>query len=45
MKTLGNKISTLRKERGLTQSALAEKLNISAQAISKWETDQAAPVY
>lgn len=43
MKTLGNKISTLRKERGLTQSALAEKLNISAQAISKWETDQAAP--
>lgn len=43
MKTLGNKISALRKERGLTQSALAEKLNISAQAISKWETDQAAP--
>ncbi len=43
MKTLGNKIATLRKEKGLTQSSLAEKLNISAQAISKWETDQAAP--
>lgn len=43
MKTLGSKISSLRKERGLTQSALADKLNISAQAISKWETDQAAP--
>lgn len=43
MNTLGSKISSLRKERGLTQSALADKLNISAQAISKWETDQAAP--
>lgn len=43
MKTLGSKISSLRKECGLTQSALADKLNISAQAISKWETDQAAP--
>lgn len=43
MKTLGNKIATLRKDKGLTQSSLAEKLNISAQAISKWETDQAAP--
>lgn len=41
--TLGQKIANLRKAKGLTQSALAEKLNVSPQAVSKWETDQAAP--
>lgn len=34
---LGNKIRTLRKERNLTQEQLAIPLNISAQAVSKWE--------
>ncbi len=32
-----NIITKLRKEKGLTQTALAEKLGISAQSISKWE--------
>ena len=32
-----NIIATLRKKKGWTQTALAEKLSISAQSISKWE--------
>lgn len=40
---LGNKIKELRKSRGLTQEQLAEKINISFQAISKWENDLALP--
>ena len=39
-KTLGKRIAVLRKERGLKQDALAEKLAISSQAVSKWENDQ-----
>ena len=35
--TLGIKIRELRKKHNLTQEDLAEKLSISAQAISKWE--------
>lgn len=34
---IGKKIQKLRKERGLTQEALAEKIGVSAQAVSKWE--------
>ena len=41
--SLGNKIYTLRKEKGLSQNELAELLNVSRQAISKWETDTAVP--
>lgn len=40
---IGNHISQKRKELGLTQQALAEQLEISFQAISKWETGAAAP--
>lgn len=36
--TIGRKISTIRKERGLTQKALAEKLHVSDKSVSKWET-------
>ena len=36
-------ISKLRKERGLSQEALAEKLSVSRQAVSKWETGEAVP--
>lgn len=43
MKTLGNKISQCRKDNNLTQEALAEKLNVSPQAVSKWENDQSVP--
>jgi len=34
---IGNQIASLRKQNGFTQEELAEKLGISAQAISKWE--------
>ena len=37
-KQFGNFIAQLRKENNMTQSELAEKLNISAKAVSKWET-------
>ncbi len=41
--TLGSKISALRKERGITQEALAQKLDVTNQAVSKWESDQCCP--
>ena len=41
--TLGKRIMRLRKARGWTQEQLAEKLGISAQAISKWENDISCP--
>ena len=37
-KEIGSKISAIRKERGLTQKALAEKLHVSDKSVSKWET-------
>lgn len=33
----GEKLQKLRKENGLSQEQLAEKLNVSRQAISKWK--------
>lgn len=39
----GEKLLKLRKENGLSQEALAEKLNTSRQAISKWENSQGYP--
>lgn len=41
--TMGNRISEYRKKLGLTQDALAQKLNVSNQAVSKWESDQCCP--
>lgn len=41
--SLGEKIQWLRKENFLTQEALAEKLGVSRQAISKWELNEALP--
>lgn len=35
---IGKFISTCRKEVGLTQAQLAEKLGITDRAVSKWET-------
>jgi len=40
---VGNQIMLLRKRNGFTQDELAEKLGISAQAISKWENGHALP--
>ena len=34
---VGNKIATLRKQKGLSQEELAEKLYVTRQALSKWE--------
>lgn len=39
----GIKLQQLRKEKGLSQEALAEKLNVSRQAVSKWETGDGYP--
>lgn len=41
--TLGSRIATLRKQKNLTQEELGEKLNVSSQAVSKWENDISAP--
>ena len=40
---IGEKLSKLRKENGISQEELAEKLNISRQAISKWENNESLP--
>lgn len=43
METFGTRLQRLRKEKGLTQEEVATKLNISAQAVSKWENDLTSP--
>ena len=40
---IGMKIKELRKKRGMTQEQLAEYMNVSAQAVSKWENETAYP--
>ena len=41
--SLGSEIKRLRKNRGMSQGALAEVLNVTAQSISKWESDASFP--
>lgn len=41
--TIGEKIRNLRKDKGLTQEAVASALEVSRQAIAKWECDQSSP--
>ena len=41
--SIGKAIATLRKEKGWTQVELAEKLQVSDKAVSKWEKDDAFP--
>ena len=41
--TLGKRIMHCRKRLQLTQDQLAEKLGVTAQAVSKWENDQSCP--
>ena len=42
-KTMGEIICNRRKELGLTQRELAEKLNVTDKAVSKWERDLSCP--
>lgn len=42
-KSIGQFISVLRKASGMTQKELAEKLNVSDKAVSRWERDECAP--
>ena len=42
-KSMGETISTLRREKGMTQKELADMLNITDKAVSKWERDIACP--
>ncbi len=42
-KTIGKKLYELRKQSCFTQDFVAEKLGVSAQAVSKWENDIACP--
>jgi len=41
--TLGQRISQHRKQLGISQETLGERLGVSRQAVSKWETDAASP--
>lgn len=41
--SLGNNLFHARKKSGLSQEAVAEKLGVSRQTISKWETDETLP--
>lgn len=41
--TLGMRIQALRKQHGLSQEELAERVGVSRQAVSKWEVDAAVP--
>lgn len=42
-KTLGMMIAKLRKEKGMTQLELAEKMGVTDKAVSKWERDLSCP--
>jgi len=41
--TLGEKIYRLRAGEGLSQETFGERLGVSRQSVSKWETDQSVP--
>ena len=42
-KSLGEMISSLRKEKNMTQNDLAEKMNVTDKAVSKWERNLSCP--
>lgn len=43
MATIGKNIAYYRKKQGYTQEELSEKMNVTSQAISKWENDLSYP--
>ena len=43
MKSIGETIASLRKQKNMTQNELAEKMNVTDKAVSKWERDLSCP--
>ena len=43
MKSIGETIAYLRKQKNMTQNELAEKMNVTDKAVSKWERDLSCP--
>lgn len=43
MKSIGETIASLRKKKGMIQNELAEKMNVTDKAVSKWERDLSCP--
>lgn len=43
MKNIGETIASLRKNKGMTQNELAEKMNVTDKAVSKWERNLSCP--
>ncbi len=41
--SIGQRITDLRKQQNLSQGALADRLDVSRQAVSKWENDLSSP--
>jgi transcriptional regulator with XRE-family HTH domain len=41
--TFGEKLKEARKEAGLSQEQLAQKLSVSRSAVAKWESDKGMP--
>lgn len=41
--SIGERITELRKERNMSQADLSRAMNVSRQAVSKWENDQSSP--
>ena len=41
--SLGERLYELRKKKGFSQEEVAEKLNVTRQSVSKWETDESKP--
>ncbi len=41
--TFAEKLKSIRKQAGMSQEQLAEKLGVSRQAVTKWETDSGIP--
>ena len=40
---MADRIQTLRKSKGISQEELADKIGVSRQAVSKWESEQSSP--
>ena len=41
---LSSKLKEARQKKNLSQNAVAEKLNVSRQAVSRWETGKGCPI-